>query len=51
MRAALDRDADRAVELISDHINKTTDVLAHYVEAPEAEVASAVGERTNPAPA
>jgi DNA-binding GntR family transcriptional regulator len=33
MQAALDRDADRAVILLTDHINKTASLLESYVEA------------------
>lgn len=33
MQAALDRDPDRAVVLLTDHINKTASMLAAYAEA------------------
>jgi len=45
MQAAIARDADLAVELLADHINKTTDLLARYVEANQDEVTSPVGRR------
>jgi len=51
MQAAIDRDADLAVELIADHINKTTELLAHYVEAHEDDAAAGVGEQSSSAPA
>jgi DNA-binding GntR family transcriptional regulator len=39
MQAALDMDADRAVVLVGDHINKTTEPLALSVEVYEDELA------------
>jgi DNA-binding GntR family transcriptional regulator len=51
MQAAIDRDAELGVVLIGDHINKTTELLAHYVEASEDEVSAAVGEQASPASA
>jgi DNA-binding GntR family transcriptional regulator len=46
MRAALDRRSDLAHELIGDHINKTTELLAGYVETHPLEVAALNGEQS-----
>lgn len=45
MQAALDRRADLAVDLIGDHINKTTELLASYVEGHQDEVAALNGSQ------
>ena len=45
MQAAIARDADLAVELLADHINKTTELLAQYVEANQDKVTPRVGRR------
>jgi DNA-binding GntR family transcriptional regulator len=44
MQAALDRDADVAVKLIGEHIYKTTELLAHYVEGHENEASDDGGK-------
>jgi DNA-binding GntR family transcriptional regulator len=44
MQAALDRDVERGVVLVGEH-NRTTELLAHYVEAHQDEVASNTGSR------
>jgi DNA-binding GntR family transcriptional regulator len=41
MQAALDRDAERAAVLAGEHIDKTTELLTHYVELHETEAAAA----------
>jgi DNA-binding GntR family transcriptional regulator len=38
MEAALDRDADRAVALLTEHINKTASLLERYVETRRAQL-------------
>jgi DNA-binding GntR family transcriptional regulator len=45
MQAALDRDADLAVKLIGEHINKTTELLAHYVEDHQGEASEDAAAR------
>lgn len=44
MQAVLDRDKERAVELLTDHIKKTTDLLALYVESAQVTSASDEGD-------
>jgi DNA-binding GntR family transcriptional regulator len=46
MQAALDRDIERGVVLVGDHINRTTELLAHYVETHQDEVALHNGSRS-----